>query len=431
MIRTGKQRLFSALAALFLLAAVSGKAGPGHRKVLFLGNSYTYSGNIPLMVAGLASAAGDTLSWDGWFPGGYTLGWQPIAHVSDPISLGLIAQGGWDFVVLQEQSQIPVISRLRDSCMYPASISLKNAITATGPCSRILFYLTWGRRFGGMQCFTPAYCSPAFNGFGDMQDSLTLAYKTIADSLSSPIAPVGEAWRYVIGQYGMVLHEPDLSHPNLNGSYLAACVFYASIFGKPTAGNLFLPGLSPDTALLLQKAADSVTLGHAGVWNLAADSPSAAFTAQPSADTVYTSNLSTGATQWFWDFGDGYTSAAFEPVHIYSSPGTYEIELTACNDCFCDTARTTVEIVVTNRDERIPYPREVRLTGPGAGGKIRLEGYSGDGHLLWYDMTGRVVGKSFIDRGSGTMPGLAPGLYYWLLTDPGLTTRGSGKTMIR
>jgi len=32
---------------------------------------------------------------------------------------------------------------------------------------------------------------------------------------------------------------------------------------------------------------------------------------------------------WLWDFGDGMTSAAYEPVHTYDSPGTYTVSLTA------------------------------------------------------------------------------------------------------
>lgn len=39
-------------------------------------------------------------------------------------------------------------------------------------------------------------------------------------------------------------------------------------------------------------------------------------------------NLSGAAVgTWFWDFGDGYTSTAFEPTHIYADPGTYTVSL--------------------------------------------------------------------------------------------------------
>ncbi|MCK7540346.1 MAG: hypothetical protein MZV63_60360 [Marinilabiliales bacterium] len=52
------------------------------RKALFIGNSYTYVNELPALTAGLAHSAGDSLYFDSSAPGGYTLGWQPIAHVA-------------------------------------------------------------------------------------------------------------------------------------------------------------------------------------------------------------------------------------------------------------------------------------------------------------------------------------------------------------
>ncbi len=38
-------------------------------------------------------------------------------------------------------------------------------------------------------------------------------------------------------------------------------------------------------------------------------------------------NLSMNAENYFWDFGDGYTSEAFEPIHVYYDEGIYYIKL--------------------------------------------------------------------------------------------------------
>ncbi len=38
-------------------------------------------------------------------------------------------------------------------------------------------------------------------------------------------------------------------------------------------------------------------------------------------------------TTYLWDFGDNTTSTATSPTHIYSSPGTYTVTLTASNSC--------------------------------------------------------------------------------------------------
>src|SRR5690606_14119553 len=72
-------------------------------KVLFIGNSYTYSNDIPLMLKQLAAANGDTLVYDQYVPGGYTLEW----HTTDNQAIAKIQSDKWDIVVLQEQSQKP------------------------------------------------------------------------------------------------------------------------------------------------------------------------------------------------------------------------------------------------------------------------------------------------------------------------------------
>jgi PKD repeat protein len=65
-----------------------------------------------------------------------------------------------------------------------------------------------------------------------------------------------------------------------------------------------------------------------------ATSVSASFSVAPSAGiagvtSFVCSNTSSGATSWAWNFGDGATSSLQNPAHIYASPGTYTIQLTA------------------------------------------------------------------------------------------------------
>ena len=414
-------KIFGKILANVLVASslfyIPAQAQPIVRKALFLGNSYTYVNNLPLLVAALASASGDSLVFDSHAPGGYTLGWQPIAHATDPVSLAKVGADDWDFVILQEQSQTPAIPALRDSCIYPASIVLHDSIKSVNPCSRVLFFLTWGRRFGGMQCFTANYCSPDFTGFSQMQDSLTLAYKGIADTLSGWIAPAGEAWRYVTSSHGMVLHDADNSHPNLNGSYLSACVFYDVMFGKPSSGNSFTAGLTADSALILQQAADSVTFGYAEKWNLNNDMPRAAFSFQAAGDTLFTENACTGASSWIWDFGDGQTSNLFEPVHEYANAGTYPVKLTACNACFCDSATRLVEITQVNVTELHVANHPIILAGPDKHGIYQFQGYSGNGNLVISDLTGRNFGSFRVINGISMGNPVQQGIWFWTLSD--------------
>jgi gliding motility-associated-like protein len=55
---------------------------------------------------------------------------------------------------------------------------------------------------------------------------------------------------------------------------------------------------------------------------------------------VYT-DKSIGADLWFWDFGDGTTSAGQSPVHDYAAPGNYTVSLTVTNQTTgCSKTRT-------------------------------------------------------------------------------------------
>ncbi len=56
-------------------------------------------------------------------------------------------------------------------------------------------------------------------------------------------------------------------------------------------------------------------------------------------------NLSGGASGYLWEFGDGYTSTAASPTHIYAAPGTYTVTLTAINPETCNESDTVEHIV--------------------------------------------------------------------------------------
>lgn len=81
-----------------------------------------------------------------------------------------------------------------------------------------------------------------------------------------------------------------------------------------------------------------------------AENVDARFTTPATGCTPYNAvftNTSLAGQTWFWDFGDGNTSTAFEPTHLYATPGTYTITLIAFNPNTCnltDTARFTIQV---------------------------------------------------------------------------------------
>lgn len=52
-------------------------------------------------------------------------------------------------------------------------------------------------------------------------------------------------------------------------------------------------------------------------------------------DPVFTHNLSANASDHQWDFGDGAVSTEVNPVHYYTTPGTFDVQLIANNQWNC------------------------------------------------------------------------------------------------
>jgi PKD repeat protein len=61
--------------------------------------------------------------------------------------------------------------------------------------------------------------------------------------------------------------------------------------------------------------------------------PLADFSVAVSTDTVRFTNMSTGAQDYLWRFGDGGERMEESPVWVYGSPGTYPVTLIVSNTC--------------------------------------------------------------------------------------------------
>lgn len=238
------------LTASIALCAVSATAQDDTTRVLFIGNSHTYTHNVPGLFAGMAQAGGHPTLTEMSAPGGYTL----QQHTTYQPTLDKIALGIWNYVSLQEQSIYPVIEYYRWSSFYPSARWLDSMITALG--QETILYMTWGRPNGGQWSIGGHY-TIYFNDFFHMQDSISASFQLLADELDAPLIPAGNAWaRARRADSALSLWGPDSLHATLAGAYLAACTFYAVLFEESPVGLNFYGGLAPEVALFLQEMAD-------------------------------------------------------------------------------------------------------------------------------------------------------------------------------
>ncbi len=381
--------------------------------VLFIGNSYTSYNNLPLLVKNLSTSAGKTLNIDSNIPGGYLMS----SHLNDATTLSKISQGNWDYVILQEQSQIPTIDYYRYNDMYPAMTDLKSVIEQYNPCAKIITYMTWGRRFGGQQCDpSGTYCSPVFANFNHMQDSLTSAYLEISELLNIQCAPVGVTWQNILNDTTLVLHSGDNSHPNIDGSYVAALSIFSSIWKQGTSGLTYTAGISNQLAQYYQSKSDNTIFNSANDWNLLINNPSANFSESISGNTATFTNSSSSVNStlnYYWDFGDGNTSSVQNPSHTYTTNGTYTVTLIASNCIFSDTITNTIQIGTNSMDENThtnfefyPNPTTHQIT-------INVEKQLLGSVYTIYDYTGKSIltGKILSEQSVIDLGDLSKGIY--------------------
>ncbi|MBV6441436.1 MAG: PKD domain-containing protein [Haliscomenobacteraceae bacterium CHB4] len=73
--------------------------------------------------------------------------------------------------------------------------------------------------------------------------------------------------------------------------------------------------------------------------------PTAGFTSSVDSLTATFTNTSNNATSYLWNFGDGQTSNATNPVHTYEEDGNYTVTLSATNACGTTTFTQNVVII--------------------------------------------------------------------------------------
>ncbi len=188
-------------------------ARPGDgRPVLFVGNSLTYTNDLPGLLAALAdSAGGQKLSVASVAFPDYAL----EDHWAEGSALKAIRKGGWEVVIMQQGSSALPENRasLRDwTAKFSAEIRRVSA--------RPGLYMVWPQ-------------SDRQFDFTNVINSYTLA----ASDVDGILFPVGAAWLAVWKRDpSIALYAPDGLHPSVTATYLAAAVIYAKLYGKSPVG---------------------------------------------------------------------------------------------------------------------------------------------------------------------------------------------------
>lgn len=207
-----------ALAVLLfgVIACANGSSEPSPaphaKRILFIGNSFTYTNNLPAMVNALAKRVGaNDLYIESVTFGGVSL----EDHWNEGTARARLADTTWDLVIMQQGPSSQPESRV---LLMEYALLFNTEIRAAG--ARPAFYMVW-----------PDSSRPQ-----DF-DGVSRNYRAAADSTDGMLFPGGEAWRAVWRRdAGEQLYSPDGLHPTVLGTYVVALTMVGQITGQPIVG---------------------------------------------------------------------------------------------------------------------------------------------------------------------------------------------------
>ena len=208
-------------------------------KILFIGNSYTYYNDSPKIFGALAEDNGKDVAVDAVTKGG-----RKLFENLDPEDenykriIELTQKNHYDVLFLQEHSNLPI------TCFddfYRGAVGLCDLIKAT----RVILYTPWGYKEG----------SPKLDLLNLTNEEMTSkiydAYESVGKEIGAQLSPVGLTFSAMKKTSPKTeLYNPDMTHPSLIGSAIAAICHYKTLFGEIPQKRDTLPFFEIDSAVI-------------------------------------------------------------------------------------------------------------------------------------------------------------------------------------
>lgn len=221
-------------------------------KVLCIGNSFTYYCGTPAMLKEIAWSEGHFIDISASLKGGWTM----AKHLSLETTDDMIAEGGWDYMLLQDQSLVPakvgrdpkgMAQQIRE--MEAVAVKVR---TLSPECKAVVenTWAYWKYDFG------------SFKSLDDFDKNGKKGAKILAKAVgNAEVSPIGQAFRIVRAERPDInLYHTDKHHQSVLGSYLKSCVNYLVLYGQPFGDSVSDCLLDPETAAYLRSVAERVVL---------------------------------------------------------------------------------------------------------------------------------------------------------------------------
>jgi hypothetical protein len=239
--RSRRQLLLVLLLAFSSIATAQDKEAPfltgidPPRSILFVGNSFTFYNNAIYTHLRKLLVSHDPSTRKNIFLKSMTISGATLADHQGGL-IQLLDSRDWDVVVLQGQSRA-LIDDSTAAGFKSTARDYSETIRTRG--AEPVLFMTW-----------------AYADQPNMTTQLASEFKHLGSKLNVMVVPVGLAFAMAIKEIpGVVLHDPDNRHPSLEGTYLAAAVFYASLYRRSPVSLAYAAGLDEKMARQLRQIA--------------------------------------------------------------------------------------------------------------------------------------------------------------------------------
>ena len=223
------------------------------RTILFIGNSYLYYGDslhnhFKRMAEEYLEDYDGSASVKSATIGGSRLKHHNVERLIMPKAISSIEK--FDLVILQGGSSEPLTQENRKEFSYYAKKHIES-IKANN--SKAALYMT--------HAFVEPHKDFDVNQISIIQD----IYTKVGEENNVLVIPVGVAFDIAYKELPDIkLHHDDGTHPNLKGTYLAACTVFASVYGESPIGLKYdyYGAINKEDKKLLQEIAHKATLKY-------------------------------------------------------------------------------------------------------------------------------------------------------------------------
>jgi len=234
----------------FALFVIAKTVVAGSVSVLFVGNSLTYTNDLPTVFKKFAaeSSAPVDVEVTSITQGGALL----YDHLKHGHAVALLREKHPQFLVVQGQSLEPLIAFQSFS---QSAARLKAEADQVGATT--IMFATWAR-----PAHDPFYKEPASGGSpAVMQARLDFAYATVAENTGATLAPVGVAFERARQMAPEIRLLDGTQHPTPVGTYLAAAVLFRAMFNASPVESNYYSSLPKELAVGLQHVAGEISIG--------------------------------------------------------------------------------------------------------------------------------------------------------------------------